>query len=99
MWYGLYSHHGNGAMQTALGCAYSDDGLRWKKENQNPVFGPDRSRTWESHYTTNQTILRLEDGSLRIWYASRPAPPFEHKYFAVGSAHWQAPLELPMPLP
>ena len=28
------------------------------------------------------------DGALRIWYALRPAPPFEHKYFAIGTAHW-----------
>jgi len=91
MWYGSYSHHGGEEMQTALGCAYSDDGLHWHKDEHNPVFGPDPSRSWESHYTTSQTILRLENGSLRIWYASRPAPPFENKYFAVGTAQWEDP--------
>ena len=75
-------------MKTAIGCAYSDDGLRWQKESDNPVFEPDPSRIWESHYTTSQSVLRLDDGSLRIWYASRPAPPFEHKYFAIRTAHW-----------
>ncbi len=88
MWYGSYSQHGGEEMRTALGCAYSDDGLQWQKDPQNPVFGPDESRDWESHYTTSQSVLRLDDGSLRIWYASRPAPPFEHKYFAIGTARW-----------
>jgi len=89
LWYGSYTQHGGEEMKTALGCAYSDDGLNWRKDPNNPIFGPDPSRTWESHYTTSQSILRLKDGSLRIWYASRPAPPFEHKYFAIGTAHWQ----------
>ena len=34
----------------------------------------------------------FDDGSLRIWYASRPAPPFVHKYYAIGTAHWKDPL-------
>ena len=88
MWYGSYSQHNGEEMRTALGCAYSDDGLHWRKDPANPVFGPDPTRPWESHYTTSQSVLRLQDGSLRIWYASRPAPPFEHKYFAVGTARW-----------
>ena len=81
MWYGSYSQHGGEEMRTALGCAYSNDGIHWQKDSENPVFGPD-----ESHYTTSQSVLRLADGSLRIWYASRPARPFEHKYFAIGAA-------------
>jgi hypothetical protein len=89
MWYGSYSQHGGEEMKTALGCAYSDDGITWQKDPDNPVFGPDPSRAWESHYTTSQSVLRLAGGSLRIWYAARPAPPFEHKYFAVGTARWK----------
>ena len=92
MWYGSYSQYGSEEMKTAIGCAYSEDGLRWQKDPDNPVFAPDPSRAWESHYTTSQSILRLDDDSLRIWYASRPAPPFEHKYFAIGTAHWKDPL-------
>lgn len=88
MWYGSYSQHGGEEMRTALGCAYSTDGIDWQKDSENPVFGPDESRDWESHYTTSQSVLRLADSSLRIWYASRPAPPFEHKYFAIGTARW-----------
>jgi hypothetical protein len=76
---------------TALGVAVSEDGLVWRKSEHNPVFGPDPSRDWESHYTTSQTVMRLEDGSWRIWYATRPAPPFDHKYYAIGTAHWEGP--------
>lgn len=32
-----------------------------------------RARAWESHYTTSQSLMQLDDGSWRIWYASRPA--------------------------
>jgi len=77
--------------KTALGVAVSEDGLTWRKSPHNPVFGPDASRRWESHYTTSQTVMRLPDGSWRMWYASRPAPPFAHKYFAIGTAHWAGP--------
>jgi len=88
MWYGSYSHQPGQAMQTALGFAQSDDGIHWRKSPGNPVFGPDPSRPWESHYTTSQSIHRTPDGAWRIWYASRPAPPFEHKYFAINTAQW-----------
>ena len=84
MWYGSY--HGPEKQKTALGFALSEDGLAWRKYPENPVFEPDPTREWESHYTTSQSILRLTDGSWRIWYASRTKPPFVHKYFAVGTA-------------
>jgi hypothetical protein len=86
MWYGSYwSAEEN---KTALGCAASIDGIRWFKNPHNPVFRPDPSRPWESHYTTSQSVMRLDDGSWRIWYATRKAPPFENKYFAIGTARW-----------
>ena len=91
MWYGSYSQHGSEEMKTALGLAVSADGLSWHKSPSNPVFGPDASRSWESHYTTSQTVLRLAQDEWRIWYASRPAPPFVHKYFAIGTARWNGP--------
>lgn len=92
MWYGSYSHHAAGeAMKTALGFATSEDGCLWRKAPGNPVFGPDPTHDWESHYTTSQSVLRLPDGSWRMWYASRPAPPFVHKYFAIGTARWVVP--------
>lgn len=90
MWYGSYWTARPGT--TALGFAVSADGLRWEKSPHNPVFRPDPDRPWESHYVTSQSILRLPDGSLRLWYASRKAPPHVNKYFAIGTAHWRGPL-------
>lgn len=87
MWYGSYQSAN--PQKTALGLAVSTDGLSWQKNAHNPVFGPDESRVWESHYTTSQSVLRFDDGSWRIWYATRTKPPFVHKYFAVGTASWR----------
>jgi len=65
--------------------------MRWHKSPHNPVLRPDPQRPWESHYTTSQSVLRLEDGSFRIWYASRKEPPFRNKYFAINTARWAGP--------
>ena len=92
MWYGAYwAGHPH---KTALGLAVSADGRAWHKNPYNPVFRPDPSHSWESHYTTSQSIMRAEDGTWRIWYASRTAPPHVNKYFAIGAAHWAGPTAL-----
>ena len=44
-------------------------------------------------YRADGEVLRLPDGTWRIWYASRTKPPFVHKYFAIGSATWKGPVE------
>ncbi len=88
MWYGSYwSARRN---TTALGFAVSLDGLKWRKHPQNPVLRPDPSRPWESNYVTSESVLRLADGSYRMWYASRKKPPFVNKYFAINTAVWKA---------
>lgn len=87
MWYGSY--WASQKNKTALGFAVSIDGIHWRKHPANPVFRPDASRPWESYYTTSQSVLRLPDGSFRIWYASRRKPPFVNKYFAIGTAKWK----------
>lgn len=89
MWYGSYWTARDNT--TAIGVATSEDGLTWTKGANNPVMRPDESRSWESHYTTSQSVLKLDDGSWRMWYATRKAPPFENKYFAVGTARWEGP--------
>ena len=87
MWYGSYwAERPN---TTALGFAVSLDGKRWHKHPGNPVFRPDPKRSWESHYVTSQSVIRLKDGSFRIWYASRKRPPFINKYFAINTAIWR----------
>jgi hypothetical protein len=89
MWYGSY--WAERRQTTALGFAVSLDGLEWYKHPRNPVFRPDPNRSWESHYTTSQSVLRLPDGSWRMWYASRKAPPWTNKYFAINTARWSGP--------
>ncbi len=89
MWYGSYWTER--PQTTALGLAVSVDGLKWYKHSHNPVYRPDPARPWESNYTTSQSIMRLPDGSLRIWYASRKKPPFLNKYFAINTAIWNKP--------
>ena len=90
MWYGSYRADA-AEMKTSLGFAVSRDGCEWEKAACNPVFGPDASREWESHFTTSQTVLRDADGTWRMWYATRTRPPFVHKYFAIGAARWHGP--------
>ena len=87
MWYGSY--WAGRSSTTALGFAASADGLNWYKHPDNPVLRPDPDRPWESHYVTSQSVIRLADGSLRIWYASRRKPPFVNKYFALNTAVWK----------
>jgi len=87
LWYGSYDARQE-EMMTALGVALSDDGNTWHKAADNPVFEPEPSHSWESHYTTSQSVVPLPDGSLMMWYATRTGPPFTHKYFAIGAARW-----------
>jgi predicted GH43/DUF377 family glycosyl hydrolase len=89
MWYGAYWTARENT--TALGCAVSEDGLHWKKNAHNPVFRPDPSRSWESHYTSSQSVLPIGGGQYRIWYGTRKAPPHVNKYFAIGTAVLDAP--------
>jgi hypothetical protein len=91
MWYGSYWAQARPAQKTALGFAASLDGLNWHKHPDNPVFRPDPSREWESHYVTSQSVIKMADGTWRMWYASRRKPPFNNKYFAIGTARWDGP--------
>lgn len=86
MWYGSYWSARDST--TALGFAVSPDGLQWHKHPGNPVFRPDPERPWESHYVTSQSVMRMDDRSYRMWYASRRKPPFINKYFALNTAVW-----------
>lgn len=88
MMYGCYWRDDK---HTALGFAVSRDGLAWTKHTGNPVFRPEPAHDWESHFTTSQTLMRLPDGSFRLWYAGRRQPPWSNLYFAIGTAHWAGP--------
>ncbi len=88
MMYGCYWQDDR---HTALGFAVSRDGLNWTKHPDNPVFRPEPTHDWESNFTTSQTVMRLPDGSFRLWYAGRKQPPWSNLYFAIGTAHWKGP--------
>jgi len=86
--------------RTAIGLAVSADGMTWKKFEGNPVFAPNPKNQWESNFTTSQTVMKLKDGSYRIWYAAREGPipgtnpkdpGWAHMYYAIGTAHWAGP--------
>jgi predicted GH43/DUF377 family glycosyl hydrolase len=89
MWYASYLHKDR--LTTGIGFAVSLDGITWHKHPQNPVLRPDPKRKWESHYVSSQSVLRLPDGSFRMWYASRKEPPFHNLYFALNTARWSGP--------
>jgi len=89
MWYGSY--WADRPQSTAIGFALSRDGRNWVKSETNPVLFPDPTRPWESHYATSQSAMVMEDGSFRMWYASRKEPPFLNKYFAINQASWAGP--------
>jgi hypothetical protein len=89
MWYASYLQADK--QTTAIGFAVSLDGVRWYKHPQNPVLRPDPSRPWESHYVSSHSVIRLSDGSFRMWYASRQKPPFTNLYFALNTASWSGP--------
>lgn len=86
MWYASYIHEDRET--TGIGFAVSQDGVTWHKHPENPVLRPDPARPWESHYVSSQCAMRLQDGTFRIWYASRKAPPFTNLYFAINTASW-----------
>lgn len=92
----FYGSVWNAQQFTAIGLAVSQDGKKWQKYAENPVFKPEPKNDWESNYTTSQTIMKLPDGSYRIWYASRKKPDlgpaeWSSMYYAVGTARWLGP--------
>lgn len=86
MWYASYLDKNH--LTTGIGFAASMDGIRWHKHPDNPVLRPEAKRDWESHYVSSHSVMQLDDGSFRIWYASRKQPPFQNLYFALNTARW-----------
>ena len=71
MWYASYWIEKPDADKTVIGFAISEDGVHWRKNPNNPVLRPDPSLRWESHYNSSQSVMRLANGTWRIWYGSR----------------------------
>src|SRR5690606_7036096 len=91
MWYISYSTPDK--LKVSIGFAASDDGIKWHKHPENPVFRPDPEREWESHYVSSGSVIQQPDGSFRLYYFSRKSPPFHNLYYAIGTATWAGPQE------
>jgi predicted GH43/DUF377 family glycosyl hydrolase len=94
----MYGCYWKDEWHTAIGFAVSKDGLTWTKHPDNPLIRPNPDVEWKSNFATSQTLMRLKDGSYRIWYAARTKPgmvngkpKWTHLYFAIGTAQWQGP--------
>lgn len=77
--------------KTAINFAVSEDGLRWRKHPDNPVLRPDPSLPWESYFNSSHCVVQMPDGSWRIWYGGRKAPPWVNQYFSICTATWAGP--------
>ena len=84
MFYGAYwTQHHAGKNTTAIGIARSEDGVHWTKNPANPVLTPTVGSSYDSVYTSSQSVIR--DGDVwRMFYAGRIDAI--HKYFAIGEA-------------
>ena len=84
MFYAAYwKSQSSGKDMTAIGVATSTDGMQWTKNPANPVLTPTPGSSYDSTYTSSQSVIR--DGSLwRLYYAGRI--DMIHKYFAIGLA-------------
>ena len=82
-WTMFYSGYWGDGSQTAIGTATSNDGIRWTKSQNNPVVTPTKGSSYDSVYTSSQSVIR--DGDVyRMFYAGRIDKI--HKYFAIGQA-------------
>lgn len=66
LWLMWYTGQSNG--KSAIGVAYSDDGLRFTRTQNGPVLSPELSR--EGISAMNPSVISNEDGSLRMFYAA-----------------------------
>jgi predicted GH43/DUF377 family glycosyl hydrolase len=68
---------------TAIGMATSTDGIAWIKNPANPILTPTVGSTYDSVYTSSESVIRDGD-SYRLYYAGRV--DMIHKYFSIGMA-------------
>jgi predicted GH43/DUF377 family glycosyl hydrolase len=68
---------------TAIGLATSADGIAWTKNPANPVLKPTVGSTYDSVYTSSESVIRDADG-YRLYYGGRV--DMIHKYFSIGMA-------------
>jgi len=90
MFYAAYwKNHPASKSATAIGMATSRDGIQWTKIDANPVLTPTPGSSYDSIYTSSQSVLR--DGDVyKMYYGARV--DMIHKYFAIGLATRRGPL-------
>lgn len=62
-----------------IGYATSQDGIRWRKLGENPIFRPDPQNGWEQHRVTACQIIPL-NGRYYMFYIGFSAPTQSHKF-------------------
>ncbi|MBN2730548.1 MAG: T9SS type A sorting domain-containing protein [Bacteroidales bacterium] len=61
--------HNEGATHSAIGVAYSPDGINWTKSPANPVFTRGNYGEWDGTWVESPAVLRDENtGELMMWY-------------------------------
>ena len=63
MWYSGRSDSVN-----ALGRAFSQDGIHWKKASNNPIFGPGNPDDWDGSCACDAALVFTPD-SIKLWYS------------------------------
>ena len=69
-----------------IGFAHSANGLDWTMSSQNPLIAPTADRPWESQYCGSPYVVKMPDGSFRVWYGSRHRDYPQNKYYAISTA-------------
>jgi sucrose-6-phosphate hydrolase SacC (GH32 family) len=72
-----------GINYTAIGTAFSGDGLRWTKNPANPVLTPIDGSPYESVYNSSQSVI-FDGDHYKMYYATRIDAI--HKYYAICMA-------------
>jgi predicted GH43/DUF377 family glycosyl hydrolase len=67
MWYS----GGEQGEPNAIGYATSTDGLKWKKDQANPIFKPDPANNWEKDRVTACQVIPYQQGFLMFYIGFR----------------------------
>lgn len=90
MFYAAYwKGHPTAKTATAIGLATSPDGVKWTKSPANPVLTPTPGSSYDSIYTSSQSVIRDGD-RYRMYYGARI--DMVHKYYSIGQATKRGPL-------
>jgi hypothetical protein len=88
-WVMLYASYWNkpgglkGINYTAIGTAFSEDGIRWTKNPANPILTPIDGSPYESVYNSSQSVI-WDGDHYKMYYATRIDAI--HKYYAICMA-------------